>query len=317
MNLENIPSDISVIQKDGRVKLVFEDAGTDFIDSDDEFIERISIDKLNPDFLENHLRKEFEIKNKLDEAVRSSNIELFDEVLFYDPYYLSALVGKSRVLKSQGHYIKALRTYRKAIRHGLAADEDYLNDLQKLAIDERDSLPEVKRAIFNGDHAFKKGKYREAVGFYDMALESTDKFRDKVLPKLLNKKGKALLELERYQEALKCFDESSRIANDDSSYFLKGYALYKLSFNAQDLKACETCLERIYADNIRECFERSKRITKRQLLMKAQISAELGCFDDALSYYGEFLENHFVCDDDCLKALKGREECLENLGRSH
>ncbi|MBR2558239.1 MAG: hypothetical protein IKE95_07745 [Methanobrevibacter sp.] len=51
--------------------------------------------------------------------------------------------------------------------------------------------------------------------------------------------------------------------------------------------------------------------------MKAQISAELGCFDDALSYYGEFLENHFVCDDDCLKALKGREECLENLGRSH
>ena len=32
--------------------------------------------------------------------------------------------------------------------------------------------------------------------------------------------------------------------------------------------------------------------------------------------YDEFLENHFVCDDDYLKALKGREECLENLGTS-
>ena len=222
MRRDCIPSCVKVMQRDGRYRFCFEDLCTDFLDSDDEFIARISRDNLNPDFLKKHLRKEFEVRNIIDEAVGAADAEMFDEVLFYDPYYVTALYEKSRVLKSEGHFIRALRTYRKALRHGLVADDDYLKDLQMRAIDDRDSLPPIKRAIFNGDHAFQNGDYDSSLEFYDSALESSDAFRERILAKLLNKKGWALLKLDKISEALECFDEAICVSGSDNAYFGRG-----------------------------------------------------------------------------------------------
>lgn len=288
-----IPSQVTVFKENGKVKLEFMNCSTGWLDEDDYFIKRL--DNINENRLEEHLIKEFEVKNTLDNAIENSSVKMLDKVLFFDENYLDALVFKSKIFKGQKHFIKALRTYRKAIRHGLVADDEYLKELQGLAVSERNALPEIKKSIFNGDHAFRHGKYENAIRFYDRALENPDKFKNKIISKLLNKKGEALVRLERFSEAIECFDLSVRISPNDFAYFRRGFCEYELGLGG------------------RESLNRACEISKKHVLEKACILLDFGDFENALVCFELFLDNHFAEDEDYFKALNGREVCFKNF----
>ena len=125
-------------------------------------------------------------------------IECLDEVLYYDFQYGQALILKSRVLFGQGHFVKSLRHYRKAVRtdSGLK-DVEYHKLLLKKSSKERDNFPKIKRDIYASDEHFAKGEFEMALDSYERALANPTKFKTKILSKLLNKKASSLVKLDR------------------------------------------------------------------------------------------------------------------------
>ena len=164
-----IPSEIDVMRNGDKVKLEFEGASTGWMLESDSFIERIDEDNLNESFFEKHILKEFEIRNLLDEGISFLNgedyrraIECFDEVLFYDECYGEALMAKSHALYGQKHFIKALRFYNRAVEASNdLEDVEYHELLLDKSDDERDSLPEFKRHIYDGDECLGGGIIKE------------------------------------------------------------------------------------------------------------------------------------------------------------
>jgi hypothetical protein len=59
---------LTVITLNDRVKFSIGDVETSFMDVNDRFIDRIQFEKLNSCFLAEHIEKEIEIKNLLDDA---------------------------------------------------------------------------------------------------------------------------------------------------------------------------------------------------------------------------------------------------------
>ena len=104
----NVPDEITCSFHDDKVKFSLDGLSTGWMDRDDLFIERIDKSVLNSVFLKEHIIKEIEIKNALDEAKRyldtqkfSKAIKMLDEILFYDSSYGEALIFKSCALFGQ------------------------------------------------------------------------------------------------------------------------------------------------------------------------------------------------------------------------
>ena len=289
---------LSVLRKGDRIKVKFGDLETNWIDSGGSFTKRISPENLNRFFLEDHLKKEIEIKNILDEGVDLLNskkyskaIARFDEVLHYDCAYQEALISKSHALCAQGHFVKALRFFKKSN----VEDDGYYRLLLKKSSDERDNFPKIKKNIYAGDEAAYRGDFKRAIEFYDRALANPSKFKNKILFKLLNKKAFALVNLKSFDDALVCFNESLRVNKNDLAYFGLGCCQYELGLD---------CLDSL---------SHACRIDKRHLLIKAEICNELGYYKDALNCFDEFFANHFALDNDFAKALQGKIVSMEGL----
>lgn len=316
-DLFNFPSDIDLPldfeESSGKVKLSLNGVSSDWIDGDDLFLKRIRYENLNPERIEEHLSYEIRMKNRLDEGKSllkrekyKKAIECFDDVIYYDEGYGEAVMNKSHALYGQRHFVKALRHYRKAVKAGCIQDNIYYKLLLDESRKERDSFPKIKLNIYAGDECFSKGDYAGAVTCYDKALDDSSKFREKILSKLLNKKATALFRLGEFSQSLDIFEESLKVKENDCAYFGKGYSLYRLSMENPKSQACESCLDRIYVDAIRDCLKKAIKISKRQLIIKADILFELHC-REALMYYEEFLKNHFKEDNDYLKAVSAIE----------
>lgn len=296
--LLDICDEITILENEDKVIIQLGDFKTNWISRNDSFLNRISPENLNQFFLAEHLKKEIEIKNILDDGIGFLNsqkypkaIDCFDDVLYYDSNYSQALVNKSHALYGQGHFVKALRFFKRSD----VEDNDYYKLLLAESSKERDNFPKIKRNIYAGDEAAYKGEFEKAVDFYERALVDPSKFKDKILFKLLNKKAFVLIELKRFDEALASFDVSLRVHENDLAHFGMGYCQHKLGLD---------CI-----DSLNKAID----IDKKYLLIKACILNELKCFEDALKCFDEFLANHFILDDDFILALRGKVTALEGL----
>ena len=290
---------LTVLTNEDMVKFCIGDISTSWLSLEDNFISRIQFDNLNPYFLEKHLIKEIEIKNRLDKGIDflnnqnySKSIECFDEVLYYDPNHGEALFFKSKAVFGQGHFVKSLRNYKKAIRADASLkDVEYHKLLLKKSSEERDNFPKIKRNIYAGDEYFAKGEYMKALECYDKALLNPTNFKNKILSKLLNKKATTLIRLGRTDEAMDIFRKSVSVKKTD-------YACYYLGI-------CD--------DSFNPYIEKAVNITKRQLLLKASRLNDFGRFDLALDCLNQYFDNHFAIDEDYKSALKLKFDVLKSL----
>lgn len=284
-----------------KIRFEIDDVSTNWVNNDDSFINRIDEDNLNPDCPEKHLKKEIEIKNRLDEGIVFFNEEkypkaigCFDDVIYYDSNYAEALFFKSRCLQAQGHFVKALRYYRKAINaDGSFEDIGYHKTLQRQANEERSNFPKIKLNIYNGDEYFARADYNNALESYDRALSNPSKFKEKILFKLLNKKATALFRLNRFDESLDCFFKSLNSKRND-------YAIYGIG----------CCQYRMELELIDE-FKRPLAITKEQSINQILILNDLGFFRQSLLISTGILENHFVLDELYFKLVECKIHALD------
>ena len=284
---ENAETDLNFETLDDKVRFTINGLATSWIDSDDSFLERIRFENLNPDFLDEHLMKEIEIRNLIDEAIvhlkrkrYPKAIQCLDEAIYYDGEYAVAILNKSYALEGQGHFVKALRHYRKAVRcDETLKDNEYYKNLVRKANDERSDFPKIKRNIYAGDEHFTKGEYEKAVESYGRALEDTSKFKDKILSKLLNKKATALLKLDDYDNAMDCFRQSLNAGTSDYAHYGIGICEYNMGLDVSDE------------------FRRLLKVTKKQSLKQAMILNKLGFHLEALKICDFLVKNHFKCDE--------------------
>lgn len=298
MSLLNIPDELTCETSHGKVRFSINGKSTYWICKDDSFLKRIDERNLNPCRLCNHLEKEIEIKNILDDGLDYLNREKyhkaifnFDEVLYYDWSHGEALFLKSHALFGQRHFVKALRHYRRAVRAGSDfTDNDYYRLLLKSSNNERSNFPKLKLNIYAGDEHFTKGEFEKAVESYDKALMNPSKFKEKILSKLLNKKGMALLRLDEFERAYDCFKSSK----NEFSNFGQGLCEHELNLNIND------------------DFKRLLDIDKRSQLMQAEVLKESGFAEESLAVCNHLYENHFICDDFYKRLVKIRSD----LGKS-
>lgn len=302
MDIENLALELEIDEKDNHVKIAIGDVSTKWICRDDLFIERICDENINPFYRTLHLTREIEVKNILDRGIELLNlqkygkaIECFDEVIFFDENYADALFNKSHALFNQGHFVKSLRFYKKAIKSGYSKDIEYHKLLLKKSSEERDNFPKIKKNIYAGDESAAKGEFERALDFYDKALINPSKFKSKIIYKLLNKKGLVLVRLNRIDEALASFEASNQALDNGLAYFGIGYCRHALG---------EDC-----ADSLKK----AEGIDKKYLLKKAMIFNDIKLYDDALDAFNLFLHNHFRLDSRFKSAIEGKMTALDNL----
>lgn len=290
--------------KDGKVKVSLDNISTNWLDKNDSFLKRIDKDNLNKVFLNEHIKKEIEIKNTLDCGINllkhekyTKAILKFDEVLFYDDNYGVALINKSYALRAQKHFVKSLRYYKKAVNASSdLKDMGYYKMLIGKASRERDEFPKIKRNIYAGDEYFTKGEFTQAVKSYDRALENPSKFREKILTKLLNKKATALLKLNEYKKAYECFTQSVDCKSNDYAYFGCGVCQFNLGLDLNDN------------------FKKLLYIDKNQMLKQILILNELKYFNESLNISDYLMENTFKVDDYYIKLVNARINTMKRLG---
>ena len=319
MNLLNIPEsritseskdcitydfNLCVFERDDKVRFEINGIATSWMDSDDDFITRIQFENLNRRFLAQHLTKEIEIRNILDEGIGylegeryRKAIGCFDEAIYYDESYAEALLLKSRALFGQRHFIKSLRFYNRAIKaNPYLKDMEYHKSLVEKSKDERNSLPKIKFHIFIGDEHFSRGDFAKAIESYDRALACPSKFKEKILHKLLSKKGTAFFNLNKFGNALVCFKKSLNARKNDYAYFMKGYCEYNLGMALDD------------------SFLRPLDISKYQRLCRALILNEVKMYGDAIKCIDELLSCHFTEDKLYFIALTCKLSAMQSLG---
>ncbi|MBE6507946.1 MAG: hypothetical protein E7Z77_00885 [Methanobrevibacter sp.] len=298
-----IPSEVTVKRDGSRIRFEIDGIHTDWMDEDDSFIERIDESSLNRVFLRRHILKEIEIRNLLDEGIGflkseecSKAIDCFDEVLFYDFQYGEALLNKSHALFCQKHFIKALRNYMKAIEASSdLEDGEYRKLLLKMSDDEKDNLPEIKQHICAGDEHFESGEYEKALKNYENALAIPSQVKEKILFKLLNKKGTTHLKLNDFESGLACFNESLNQLNNDYAWYGRGQCEYGLGLDASD------------------SMTHAVNLDKGQLLEKAIILNEQKHYNQALETCDVILDNHFRVDDFYFRALNAKMYAMREL----
>lgn len=283
----NVADEIECEFFENHVKFSIDGVSTKWMGMDDRFIERIGRDSINREFPIMHLKKEIQIKNALDEGIAlfksqkyPKAIEKFDEALFYDPRYGEALLYKSYCLRGQGHFVKALRHYLRAVdADGSLKDLEYHKSLLREANDERSSFPKLKLNIYAGDEHFARGDYQSAIESYDKALMSPSKFKQKILSKLLNKKAMAYLKLEDFGEAIKCFEKSLDVDENDYAVFGEGICRHELNLDIDP--------------KFRGCL----KISKADMLKQALVLEDMGYREDSMRILNFLRENHFRKDE--------------------
>lgn len=296
--------DLTVLTDGDRVRFEIGDISTSWMGADDGFVSRIQFENLNRCFISRHLAREIEIKNILDEGKLflkkqkyPKAVTCFDEVILYDKYYAEALLLKSHALFGQGHFVKALRYYKRTLKANPdLKDIEYHKLLLSHSSAERDNFPKIKRFIFTGDELFSRGDYRKALENYDKALDNPSKFKSKILYKLLNKKATALFRLNEFESSLEHFTKSLDVLENDYAYFMSGFCEYALGLN------------------LSEGFLRPLKITAEEQLFRALILDDVKMYDDAIKCVDELLAYHLVADKVYYIALSCKISSMQSLG---
>lgn len=299
-----IPQEVNVERDGSRVRFEIEGVSTDWMDESDRFTERIDESNLNRAFLSRHILKEIEIRNILDEGMGflegeeyAKAIGCFDDVLFYDDGYGEALIGKSRALFCQKHFVKSLRYYRRAVDVSSDfEDEKYNKTLLEMSDKEIDAFPKLKRNIYAADEYFSEGEYQKALKNYKKTLLIPSIGKEKILFKLYNKIATTHLKLNEFEDALMYFNASAKALNNDYAYYGKGLCEYEFQL-----------------DVAAESLKRAVKLEKGQLLEKGLILNELECYRDALETFDFLLENHFTVDKMYITALNGKMYAMRKL----
>ena len=298
-----IPSEVDMERDGDRIRFEVDGVSTDWMDADDPFVEIIDESNLNRAFMKRHLLKEIEMRNVLDEAIThleggryDKAIGDFDAVLFYDPCCGEALLGKSHALFGQKHFVKALRNYKKAVKASpYLKDLEYHKALLEKSHEERDSFAPFKRHIYAGDEHFARKEFEKALENYEKAQASLSAAKKKILFKLLNKKGATHLELNDFESALMCFNESLNELNNDFAWYGKGLSEYGLGLDAS------------------ESLTHAVKLDKAQLLEKALVLNEIEDYAQALGTCDEILDNHFRVDDFYFRAMNAKMYAMRKL----
>ena len=284
-----------------KIRVTCDNLSTQWLDKNDLFMKRIEMDNINPVFPKEHILHEIKIKNILDDGICLLNknklvnsIKKFDEVLFYDSIYQDALINKSKALQRQGHYVKALRYYKKSVKAGFR-DVEYYKTLLKQANSERDDFSKLKRNIYAGDEFFFNKEFEKAIESYDKALINPSKFKDKILFKLYNKKATALYNIKQYDEALNYFNESLKTKRNDYAIYAQGCCEYELDLNIND------------------DFKDILNINKPQCLNQAVILNERELYKYSLNVCDMLMENHYTVDNFYCKLIDAKIHAMNRL----
>lgn len=305
ININDEMSSLNIFKDGDSIRLEIDGVSTGWISAEDAFLERIRLEKLNPCFLDEHIKCEIRFKNVLDEGVDFlangkyvDAIRCFDEVIHFDSGYASALLFKSRALFAQKHFVKSLRYYLRAVgADDTLKDGEYHDLLLKESSAERRNFPKVKRNIFTGDEFFDKGDFKNALSSYDEALEFSDNLKGRILSKLYAKKATALMKLNEFEKASECFTKSIDINANGYAYFAKGCCEYELGRDAS------------------ESLSMASDITLEQMLEKGLILNEAGHFDKAAECFDEILEIHYTVDDLYFRTIIGMMYALKSMDR--
>lgn len=156
--------------------------------------------------------------NSLGVALRDTGrpdeaLACFDSALAIDPGYARAHNNRGNALRDLGRLDEALSAYEQAVRldgNNLLARNNRLRLLE--AMDRASSVEAQPDAFELGDRELAAGRPRAALDCYDQHL--------RIHPgdaATLNRRGVALLELRRAEEAVLSFEQSLRTAPDDAS----------------------------------------------------------------------------------------------------
>ena len=147
--------------------------------------------------------------------------------------------------------------------------------------------------FFKSKALFGQKHYVKSLRHYKKAIRADGSLKDVELSKLMNKKGKTLIELKRVDEAMDVFRQSLNVQPTDFAYYMLGF----------------------YSPETNDYLNRRLKITKKQLLSKSVRLLELGQFEYALDSLDEFLNNHFKPDEDYVLALNLKISALRQLGK--
>jgi tetratricopeptide (TPR) repeat protein len=118
--------------------------------------------------------------------------------------------------------------------------EDILEQLEKTedSVAEAFAEVDVKGIINNGNMYFHKADFRDAIKEYDKILSDLN------YQTALHNKGRALIKLKRFEEAVECYDRAIEInQNDMTAWHNKGFTLNGLGEYYNALKCFERSLE--------------------------------------------------------------------------
>jgi tetratricopeptide (TPR) repeat protein len=227
--------------------------------------------------------------SRLDKKEYLSAQRLFDSVLVMQPDNVESLYGKGLALHKQKQYHEAKQCFEDVLRKNDKYIEeaglfvDFINRLEadrekqeikikKTKTKRQDSKPKSKQEIQDVKKLYDEGwalldqqKYQEAISAFDKAIELN--------PNDANawyNKGYALGNLAKYEEAIIAFDKAIEIKPDDANAWNnKGYALFNLGKYEEAIECYDKALEiepkNIVALNNLEILGKKKDDSRQQI----------------------------------------------------
>ena len=227
-----------------------------------------------------------EVLNELDEMKEA--IECYSRALEINPKNEKAWIRKALFCWLEDDYICRVEAYKKAIELNPTNDDyyrtigdtykNYIHDNEK-AIEYYKKALEINPHCNNGYLWDDKGRLEKEMGRYDDALKSFT-----VLAELHHDSDNALLskakiycELNRFEEAIECYDDALKISSNGYTQNLKANALI-------ELEKYEDALE-VYDESINNNPDYDETyLQKGNLLQKlGRFEEEVDCYDMLLN----------------------------------
>jgi len=194
----------------------------------------------------NNMAGLFEEQGNYEEAIKC-----YDKVLEIEPNDCYALVGKGALLRYKARFDEALECLDAAISLEPDNSEAWL----------------IKAEVFE-----EQARFIEALNCYDKSLENVK------TGFTLAKKAECLIKMQKYEDALVCFDEAIRVGPDELPQFWSGKA--------------KILAKQSRYDEAIKCHERATELYPQyygNFLEKGKLYFKLKRFEDAIKMYNHAL----------------------------
>ena len=195
--------------------------------------------------------------------------------------------------KLMNHTLEKVEYYRFHDEHDQALLQLQSSEADKYHGIAKKLYDDVLRERKTASELFSQGKYEESIDHYDKVLFlEPDDFTAHF------SKGSSFYLLEKYREAIGCFERHLELVNDPGAYFWMGMALQKLGEHEDAIKWFEKVIEHSLDDST--------------AYIKLAISlGNLGLLDDALKYTNMVLDT----EPENNSALEIQKITLEEINR--